>query len=66
MEDYNFLECFKYSISKWNEFFPYENKISWVWLSTLYSQLRRLRQEDREFETSLGHLVIPCLEQRKK
>jgi hypothetical protein len=35
------------------------------WFIPVISALRRLRQEDHEFETSLGYTVKPCLKKKK-
>jgi hypothetical protein len=36
------------------------------WHSSLISALRRLRQEDHEFEGYLGYMMIPCLKKAEQ
>jgi hypothetical protein len=36
------------------------------WHMHLIPDLRRLRQEDHEFETNLSHILKPCLKKKKK
>jgi hypothetical protein len=36
------------------------------WYTLIISALKRLRQEDGKFETSLGCIIKPCLKQKPK
>jgi hypothetical protein len=36
-----------------------------VWYKLVIPALRRLRQEDYEFQTSLGYIVRPCPKKNK-